>query len=77
MNQDWDMLEATQESLRDHMRLLAWLRRHADQGQVQIALAPFDAGYEISIVPKKGTAFVKIYSGDFGECLTKAMHDVA
>lgn len=77
MEQDWDMLKATQESLRDHMRMLAWLRHHCDQGQVQIARSLLGTGYEVAIVPKQGKAHVKAYSGDFGECLTMAMHDVA
>lgn len=77
MNQDWDMLKATQESLRDHMRLLSWMQRHCDQGQVQIARSLLGTGYEVAIVPRKGKAFVKAYSGDFVECITRAMHDVA
>ena len=77
MEQDWDMLQATQESLRDHMWLLAWMKHHCDQGQVQIARSLLGTGYEVAIVPRKGAAFVKAYSGDFGECITQAMHDVA
>ena len=77
MEQDWDMLKATQESLRDHMRMLSWLKHHCDQGQVQIARSLLGTGYEVAIVPRKGVAHVKAYSGDFGECITQAMHDVA
>jgi hypothetical protein len=76
MEQDWDMLQATQESLSDHMRLLSWLKHHCDKGQVQIARSLLGTGYEVAIVPRQGKTFVKAYSGDFGECITQAMHDV-